>query len=167
MRRWLFLILLGAAGAFVVRHFLFEGIYLASDSMAPTLPTGRHIFANKFAYLTGGPRRGDVIMFDAPYDPEKGLVKRVVAVAGDTVEIRNKHVIVNGQELVEPYVQYLRPDDILVGDNHPQVTVPAGDVFVLGDNRDVSKDSRDWKNAAGEWSPFVPVSHIRGRVMAG
>ncbi len=167
MRRWLFLIALGAAGALVVRHFLFEGIYLASDSMAPTLATGVHVFADKFAYAFDTPRRGDVIVFDSPVDPEKGLVKRVIAVGGDTIEIRRKHVIVNGQELVEPYVQYVRPNEILVGDNFPPLVVPASSLFVMGDNRDVSGDSRDWKAPDGTHIPFIPISKVRGRVMRG
>ena len=167
MRRLLFLIALGAAGAFIVRSLVVEGIYLASDSMAPTLPTGRHILANKAAYFFGAPRRGDVIMFDLPTDPDKGLVKRVIALGGDTIELRSKRVFVNGAELVEPYAQYLRPGDILVGDNRAPMTVPDKHVFVLGDNRDVSGDSRDWKTPGGEPAPFLPLFRIRGRVMRG
>lgn len=164
MRRWLFLIALGAAGAFGVRTFVFEGIYLASNSMAPTLPEGRHVMVNKMAYAFSSPRRGDVVMFESPRDPEKGLVKRVVAVGGDRIEIRKKDVYVNGEALHEPYVQHVRADEILLGDNIPEVVVPAGHVFVLGDNRDVSGDSRDWRNAEGKWTPFLPVEKIRGRV---
>ena len=164
MGRWLFLIALGAAGAFGIRHFVFEGIYLATDSMSPTLPQGRHIIVNKAAYLFSKPGRGDVILFDSPADPEKGLVKRVIAVEGDTVEIRRKRVILNGQELNEPYAQFVRPDEILVGDNRPAVQVPKGHVFVAGDNRDVSGDSRDWKAPTGEWAPFLPLSRVRGLV---
>lgn len=167
MRRWLFLIALGAAGALFVRHFLFEGIYLASDSMAPTLPQGRHVFSEKFAYAFGDPRRGDIIVFDSPVQKDRGLVKRVIAVGGDTIEIRRKRVLVNGQELVEPYVQYVRPDEILVGDNLPPTVVPRGHVFVMGDNRDVSGDSRDWKAPSGEPAPFLPLDAVRGRVARG
>lgn len=164
MGRWIFLILLGAAGAWGVRRFAFEGIYLASNSMAPTLPEGRHLMVNKMSFAFSKPRRGDIVMFDLASNPDKGLVKRVIAVAGDRIEIRRKAVVLNGQILNEPYVNHTRPDEILVGDNRPEVIVPAGHVYVLGDNRDVSGDSRDWKDENGEWAPFLPVSRIRGLV---
>jgi len=167
VRRLLFLILLGAGGAFAVRRFAFEGIYLASNSMAPALPTGRHIMVNKTAFVFSKPRRGDIVMFDSPQDPERGLVKRVIAVEGDRIELRNKEVLVNGTVINEPYVQHTRPDDILVGDTRAEVTVPRGKVFVMGDNRDESGDSRDWKDAKGEWSPFLPLNSVRGLVQRG
>ncbi len=156
--------MLGAAGAYCVRTYAFEGIYLASNSMAPTLPEGRHIIVNKFSFAFSRPRRGDVVMFDLPAHPEKGLVKRVIAVGGDHIEIRRKAVILNGQELNEPYVQHTRPDEILVGDNIPDTEVPKDTLFVMGDNRDVSGDSRDWNDAQGRWTPFVPVTRVRGLV---
>ena len=164
MGRWLFLILLGAAGAWGVRRFAFEGIYLASDSMAPTMPEGRHVMVNKLSFAFSAPRRGDIVMFDLPSHPEKGFVKRVIAVAGDRIEIRKKKVILNGEVLNEPYVTHTRPDEILVGDNRPEVTVPEGHVYVMGDNRDVSGDSRDWTDGDGEWAPFLPVRQIGGLV---
>jgi signal peptidase I len=164
LARLFFLILLGAAGAYGVRRFAFEGIYIASDSMSPALPEGRHIFVNKAALLISPPRRGDVVMFDLPGHPEKGLVKRVIGVAGDRLEIRHKQVFLNGQELAEPYVIHRRADEALEDDNMPEVTVPADCVFLMGDNRDQSKDSRDWKNEAGEWSPFVPLARLQGLV---
>ncbi len=167
MRRLLFLILLGAAGAYAVRRFAFEGIYLASDSMAPALPTGRHIMVNKMAFVFSKPRRGDIVMFDSPQDPARGLVKRVIAVEGDRIELRNKDVVVNGNVINEPYVQHTRPDEVLAGDTRAEVTVPSGKIFVMGDNRDVSGDSRDWKDAKGAWSPFLPLDLVRGLVQRG
>jgi signal peptidase I len=75
---------------------------------------------------------------------EKGLDKRVIAVEGDTIEIKNKDVYLNGERLAEWYVQHTRSDEVLVGDNLPKMTVPKGHVFVMGDNRAQSYDSRDW-----------------------
>ena len=164
MGRWLFLILLGSAGAYGVRRFAFEGIYLASNSMAPVLPEGRHIMVNKLAFAFSAPHRGDIVMFDLAASPSIGHVKRVIALGGDRLEIRKKEVLLNGVPLAERYVQHTRPDEILEGDNIPEVAVPAGHVFVMGDNRDVSGDSRDWTNPDGQWIPFLPISRIHGLV---
>jgi signal peptidase I len=164
VRRWLFLIVLGAAGAYAVRRFVVEGIYVASESMAPTLPVGRHILVNKMAYDFSSPRRGDIVMFDSPVDPGRGLVKRVIALPGDHIEIRKKQVLLNGVALDEPYVQHTRPNELLQGDDEPDVVVPKDTLFVMGDNRDVSGDSRDWKDADGHWAPFLPMDKVRGLV---
>lgn len=164
MKRWLFLIFLGTVGAYVLRTYAYEGIYIASESMEPTLPLNEHVMVNKWIVHTHSPRTGDIIVFPSPVDPNKGLVKRVIAVSGQTVEMQKKKVIVDGHPLDEPYVQYLKPDQVFVGDTFAPVEVPQGTVFVLGDNRDVSGDSRDWKNANGERIPFVPVDTINGYI---
>jgi signal peptidase I len=167
MKRFIFLLALGAAGALFIRHFVFEGIYLKTDSMAPTYPQGTHVFVNKFSFLFRSPRRGEVILFHTPQQPDvkKDLVKRVIAVERDQIQIRDKQIYLNGALLNEPYVQHLNPDEMYTTDNRPAVLVPKGCVVVLGDNRDVSGDSRDWLDADGDWSPYVCGKAIKGLVM--
>jgi len=164
LKRLLFLILLGALGAFFVRTFVIEGIYLKTDSMAPTLREGRHIFVNKFAYVFKRPKRGDIIMFPDSQTEGKDLIKRVIAIEGDVLGIYKKQVILNGQPLKEKYIQHLRADTLLEGDTFDPILIPKNHVFVMGDNRDFSRDSRDWIYGK-VWKPFLPVKKIKGRVM--
>lgn len=165
MRRWLFLLALGTLGAWLLRTFLFEGIVIATGSMEPTLPVGHHAFVNKWAYRFQLPRRGDIVVFPSPVG-EKEMVKRVIAVAGDEVALKDKKVVLNGRPLEEPYVQYTRPDEILKGDNLAPTRVPRDHVFLLGDNRDQSGDSRDWvRPDTGEHVYFVHVKRLKGKLM--
>ncbi len=165
MSRWLFLIGLGVLGAWVVRTQLFEGIVIASGSMEPTLSVGHHAIVNRMAYKFKQPKRGDIIVFPSPVQ-NKDLVKRVIAISGDDVHIRKKKVMLNGAELYEPYVKHERKDEILVGDNLEVGIVPRQKVFVLGDNRDFSGDSRDWIDPKTQKHVFfIDVKKIKGRVM--
>ncbi len=165
MKRLLFLLLLGAIGAFFVRGFLIEGIYLASDSMAPTLNTNDHVLVNKAAYLFKSPQHGEIVLLKVPQIPDKELVKRVIAVGGDQIEIRRKTVYLNGKKLDESYARFDKPDVMFKGDNIDALQIPKGYVFVMGDNRDFSGDSRDWKAASGDWSPYVPVRAVKGKII--
>lgn len=165
MKRFLFLLTLAVAGGWIVRSFLFEAVSVASGSMQPSLPVGNHYLVNKMVYRFHPPQRGDIIVFKNPTNESKGLIKRVIAIGGDQVEIRAKDVFLNGSALPEPYAMHKRASERLVGDNLGPLTVPPGHVFVLGDNRDESEDSSVWKKPTGEHIFFIPNESIDGRLI--
>ena len=173
----------------VIRTSVIEAFKIPTSSMEGTLLVGDFLLVNKAVYgaqLPGvdvtlpplaEPERGDVVVFHPPHEPEKNYVKRVVGVAGDTLEMREKKLYLNGSPVYEPYAQYVddRGDAVhpdmewqshhLIAaptreyhptrDNWGPIVVPAGRLFVLGDNRDNSEDSRYWG--------FVTRDQIRGR----
>lgn len=156
--------------AILIRALLIQAFKIPSGSMIPTLLVGDHILVNKLFYgirvpftkarwpRITEPERGDVIVFVYPEDRSKDFIKRVVAVGGDTIEIRDKTVFINGEPTHNPKVQFASnvtlPGDISPRDNMPPVKVPEGHLFVMGDNRDYSHDSRWWR--------FVPVEDVKG-----
>jgi len=143
-----------------LRAFVIQAFRIPSESMRDTLLVGDFLFVNKFEYgpkipfthvrLPGlhAPHRGDVIVFQFPQDPHKDYIKRCVASGGETLEIRNKRVWVDGQALVEPYVIHrdptVRPAGYDYRDNYGPYTVGPNQMFMMGDNRDNSHDSRFW-----------------------
>ncbi len=153
-------ILWAVALTFVLRAFVIQAFRIPSESMMNTLLVGDFLFVNKFEYgpkipfthirLPGlrAPRRGDVIVFQYPPDPSKDYIKRCIATGGQTIEVRDKIVYVNGKKLVEPYALHIdpniRPAAYDPRDNMAPYTVPRGDLFMMGDNRDNSYDSRFW-----------------------
>lgn len=166
MKRLLWLACIAVLITVVVRTFLFEGIYIASDSMLPTLQINDHFFVDKITYNFRPPEKGEIIVFKSPVCDEKDLVKRIIATAGDTVTVQNKDVFVNGQKLEEPYAQHTRPDDILKGDKITDLKIPENCFFVLGDNRDESNDSRDWLDPkTGGHIYFVHKYFIKGKII--
>jgi signal peptidase I len=163
--------------ALVIRAFLVQAFSIPSGSMQPTLLIGDYLLVNKFTYgirnpLTnkvwipiGTPQRGDVVVFIYPQDPTKDFIKRVIGLPGDSIQIINKKVLINGKVFETPQAVY---DDPLVippphrpnesgRDNMGPVTVPANSYFVMGDNRDHSYDSRFWG--------FVPMDAFRGKAV--
>jgi signal peptidase I len=128
-----------------------RGFYVYGSCMEPNLKTGERVLAARFSYLLGTPQRGDVVIFKYPCDPTKNYVKRVVGVPGDIVEIRDGEVFVNDKPLDEPYKMIAAH-----GDYGPE-RVRAGYLFVLGDNRDQSNDSRYW----GE----LPIDNVQAKAV--
>jgi len=166
MRRVLLLVAIAVGITWIMRTFLFDTISVASGSMEPTLEVGSHYLVNRCVYRFHGPDRGDIIVFRSPIDGDTGFIKRVIAVGGDTVELRDKRVILNGKPLEEPYTIYKRAKEHLAGDNLGPLKVPEDGIFVLGDNRDESFDSTTWKEPkTGEPVYFLPRENIKGKLI--
>jgi signal peptidase I len=136
--------------AVVLRVFVVSAYRVSSGSMEDTLIEGDYIFVNKLAYKFAEPKAGDVVIFENPYDGEqRDYIKRIVAVEGQTVEIIDKVLYVDGE--VAPIPAEVKHSDYKIfpavlsnRDNLSPMTVPPGQYFVLGDNRDDSQDSRFW-----------------------
>lgn len=149
--------------ALIIRTFIVEAFKIPSGSMEQTLLVGDHLLVNKFIYRFTDPKRGDVIVFKYPDNPSRNFIKRIVGIGGDTVEVRDKTVYVNGQRQDDSFTQHLfsevLPAQMSPRDNFGPVTVPQNAYFMMGDNRDSSLDSRFWKNT------FVTRQAIVGKAM--
>jgi signal peptidase I len=152
---WLRDLFLSVLIAIVVILFLYQPVKVEGTSMMPGLQNDERIFINKFVYRFGISKidRGDTVVFLYPGDQTKSYIKRVIGVPGDTVEIQDGTVIVNGKALAEPYV----PDDYRDHVPMPPRVVPEGQYFVMGDHRSSSNDSRSW-------GP-VPREYIYGKAV--
>jgi signal peptidase I len=163
--------------AFSIRVTIVEPFKIPSGSMIPTLQIGDFILVTKLAYglrmpfmvdsvaMWKEPKRGDVVVFTRPDDPntpgeddsEVHIIKRVIAVGGESVEVRGARVYINGAVIDEPYARWAEGGKF--DGNFGPKTVPAGHVLLLGDNRDNSKDSRFWTE------PFLDVKRIKGKAV--
>ena len=159
--------------ALFIRTFVIQAFKIPSGSMKETLKIGDHILVNKFIYgvkipflqttiipITN-PKRGDIVVFKFPEDPSKDFIKRVIGVAGDVVEIRDKKVYVNNKLLNHDFGihtdSYIFPASAQPRDNFGPVVVPPHSLFVMGDNRDQSYDSRFWG--------FVDLKAVKGKAL--
>jgi len=156
-----------------LRTFVIQAFRIPSESMCDTLLVGDFLFVSKLDYgpkvpfthlrLPGlhAPRRGEVIVFQWPEDPSKDFIKRCIATGGQTVEVRHKQVFVDGVRQVEPYVKHTIASEEPAGytprDNYQPPTVAPGELFMMGDNRDNSNDSRFWGT--------VPMDLVKGRAL--
>ena len=153
-------LVIAAIIAFFVRSFFIQAFKIPSGSMEPTLLIGDYLLVNRLSYVVkvpftditllnlGSPKRGDVIVFRYPVDRSKDFIKRVIATEGETVEIRNKAIYVNGRKIDDQWGVYLDaeivPKFLSPKDNLGPVKVPKDCIFAMGDNRDRSLDSRFW-----------------------
>ena len=162
--------------ALFVRTWAVQAFKIPTGSMENNLLIGDHLLVNKFVFgPAAGPlertvlpmreiRRGDVVVFKYPDEPERDFIKRVIGLPGETLELRNKKVYINGTPLEEPYVHFLDASSngqevtsFDVRERYGPVQVPQGQYFVMGDNRDNSQDSRYWG--------FLPRGYIKGRAL--
>ena len=171
IREYVEAIVLALILALFIRTFVVQAFKIPSPSMVPTLLVGDHILVNKFLYgfrvpFDDGrilefkePKRGDVIVFKYPKNRKLDFIKRCVAVEGETIEVRAKQIIINGKPIDDPHgVFYSDDGSFLKGrDTFGPVTVPERKLFVMGDNRDNSNDSRFWG--------FVDSADVKGKAM--
>ena len=157
--------------ALVIRTFVMQAFKIPSRSMVPTLLVGDQLLVNKFIYgvkipflrktiiPVTNPEKGDIVVFIYPNDRSKDFIKRVIGIAGDKIEIKNKRIFINDKEYSDSYGVYsdnlIYPGAIQPRDNFGPVTVPQGSLFVMGDNRDESSDSRYWG--------FVDIKDVEGK----
>lgn len=149
-------LILAAAAFVIVYMFLFRPFEVSGESMYPNLQDSEYLITNVIGQRLGDPKLGDIIVFEAPNEPDKDFIKRVIGTAGDTVGLLDGSVILNGEKLDES--AYLASDVNTYGGaflvEGDEVEVPEGYFFVLGDNRSYSSDSREWG--------FVPKENIVG-----
>ncbi|GAE29224.1 signal peptidase I [Halalkalibacter hemicellulosilyticus] len=140
---WIKAILIAFAIAFIIRQFLFAPVIVDGESMVPTLEHGDRMIVNKMAYTFSDPNRFDIIVFHAPAG--KDYIKRIIGLPGDEIKFENDILYVNGEEVAEVYLDELRTSYSSENLTHDfeAIIVPEDQVFVLGDNRRRSKDSRD------------------------
>lgn len=173
-KEWIEPILIAIVLVFIFKTFFFQNFKIPSGSMEDTLLVGDYLFAAKFTYGTKipftskrilkfrEPKPGDIIIFKSPAEPKKDLIKRCIAVGGQRVEIRNKKVYVDGvlSELPE-HGKFTKPRilpvEVSTRDNIEPFVVPEGMLFMMGDNRDESFDSRFWG--------FLPEENIKGKAL--
>lgn len=165
--RWYFYIAVILASTFIIQPVLSHSIKkqiiqaykIPAGSLKPALLIGDQILAKTGFAVNNGVQKGDVIIFSHPQDPSKDFIKRVVAIGGESIEIKGKKIYINHEKINEPYVIHsdsrIIPANLSPRDNMPAVKVPDDSLFVMGDNRDNSHDSRFWG--------FVETSAVKGK----
>ncbi|MDA1307706.1 MAG: signal peptidase I [Acidobacteria bacterium] len=162
--------------ALFVRTFVFQAFKIPTGSMEPSLLVGDHLIVNKMIFSpsasgleravlpTRDVRRGDIVVFKYPEEPERDFIKRVIGMPGDRLELRSKVLYINDEALEEAWAHYASPASgetfgasLDLREAYGPVTVPEGQYFMMGDNRDNSEDSRYWG--------FLPASYVKGKAL--
>lgn len=138
LREWLETVVIALAVALLIRAFVVQVYLVEGESMEPTLHTAERLMVNKFIYRLRPPAPGEVVVLQDPAQPRRELIKRVIAVAGETIEVKKGVVYINGKPIKEPF----KNNTFTTNENFPPFTVPEGKIFVMGDNRGRSLDSR-------------------------
>ena len=143
----------------VIRTYIVQAFKIPSGSMRPTLIEGDKLFVNKFIYRFHEPQRGDIVVFKYPQDKKKDFIKRLVATGGETVEIRDGKILVDGKTLDDPdrFGKFYYYNHDPFGGPYEKIKVPADNYYVLGDNSANSTDSRFWG--------FVPKKNMIGKAI--
>jgi signal peptidase I len=159
---WVLVVVIAISAAFLIRTFLFQQYYIDGPSMQTTLKPKDRVLVNKMSYKLHDVNRGDVVVFDRLSGTEHDdLIKRVIALPGETIEIRNCEVFIDGQSLQEPYLDELQVAQTDPGKrcgthvDMPETAIARDHVFVMGDNRVQSFDSREFG--------AIEIGKIRGR----
>ena len=145
IREWVETIVIALALAMIVRTFVVAAFKIPTGSMKPTLLEGDKIFVSKVIYKFNAPQRGDVVVFKYPEDPRKDYVKRLIALGGETLEIKDGRVYVEGKQVTVPSIEQIYYRNAgTYGAKEAKIKIPEDSYFVLGDNSANSRDSRYW-----------------------
>lgn len=176
VREYVEALVIAVALALFVRTWVFQAFKIPTGSMEPNLLVGDHLIVNKMVHAAAPTaleramlpdralRRGEIVVFKSPQDPSRDLIKRVIGLPGDRIELRRKTLYINGQAQQEAWAHFflpLSPEAPARSEDRREeygpVTVPAGQYFMMGDNRDNSEDSRYWG--------FMPASYVKGQAL--
>ncbi|KIR03497.1 Signal peptidase I [Lachnospiraceae bacterium TWA4] len=131
---------IAAVLALIINNYLIVNAKVPTGSMESTVMTGDRIIANRLAYKFGEPQRGDIIIFMPPDGEKTPFLKRIIGLSGETIECKDSQVYINGNPLIEPYLNEATQMDF------GPYTIPEDSYFMMGDNRNNSRDAREWKN---------------------
>ncbi len=159
MKEWVEPVVIAVILALFVRAFIVQAFKIPTGSMKPTLNENNRIFVNKYIYRFKSPQRGDIVVFKYPEDTKKDFIKRLIAVSGETVEIEDGDIFINGVRVddvpsIKKIYYYNRGE---YGGLGQKIEVPEGHFYMLGDNSESSRDSRYWG--------FVPKKYIIGKAI--